>query len=141
MSDWINKLFYKDIIPKENIYAEYNEKWGEELIKKMTTINEGKWEGNKEFKNILIIMDDCIHQSESLKKIYSMGRHAGISICCTTQYLKSVSPLIRTNSDYIFTGQLNAQSLDILSDEYLTAGLTKNEFIAMYNRCTKDFNF
>ena len=139
-------FFYADIIPKENIFSEYNEKWAEALISKMTIINEGKKEGDKDFKNCLIILDNCIaftdfHQSESLKKIYSMGRHAGIGIVCTTQYLKSVSPLIRTNSDYIYVGQMNSQSLDILSDEYLSGGLLKQEFIKMYNRCTKDFNF
>ena len=36
---------------------------------------------------------------------------------------------------------MNSQSLDILSDEYLSAGLSKQEFITMYNRCTKDYNF
>ena len=138
--------FYADIIPKENIFAEYNEKWADHLIKKMMIVNEGKREGQNGFINVLLILDDCIafsdfHQSETLKKIYSTGRHFGLGIVCTTQYLKSVSPLIRTNSDYIYVGQMNSQSLDILSDEYLSAGLSKQEFITMYNRCTKDYNF
>ena len=36
---------------------------------------------------------------------------------------------------------MNKQSIDLLTNEFLSGDIDKNDFIKMYNRCTKDFNF
>jgi hypothetical protein len=136
--------FYSEIVTEDCIFDEYNEEWAGALIEKMTKINAGK--KGKEQKKILLILDDCIadtnfHQSPSLKKLYARGRHISISVIVTTQYLLSVPPIIRLNSDYIMVGQLNNQSIQILTDEYLSGNLSRPDFLKMYNRTTKDYNF
>jgi hypothetical protein len=38
-------------------------------------------------------------------------------------------------------GQMNKQSIDLLVSEFISGEITKEDFIKMYNRCTKDYNF
>jgi hypothetical protein len=62
-------------------------------------------------------------------------------LCITTQLLTGVPPIARNNSDYIFTGQLNKASVDLLCDEFQAGNIERKEFLNMYIRCTKDYNF
>ena len=50
-------------------------------------------------------------------------------------------PISRVNSDFIFCGQMNKQSQDILCQEYQSSNISKEDFIKCYNRCTKDYQF
>ena len=136
--------FYSSIIPKSQIYDAYSEKWTEELINKMTTINSNKLPNEK--VNVLLILDDCIadtdfHNSLSLKKLFVRVRHINIAIIITTQYLNSIPPIARNNSDYILVGQLNKQSIQILIDEYLAGNITKQEFTEYYRKATNNYGF
>ena len=36
---------------------------------------------------------------------------------------------------------MNKQSIDLLVSEIISGDISKNEFIKMYNRCTKDYSF
>jgi hypothetical protein len=36
---------------------------------------------------------------------------------------------------------MNKQSIDLLVSEFISGDIDKNEFIKMYNRCTRDYNF
>ena len=38
-------------------------------------------------------------------------------------------------------GQMNKQSVDLLISEFISGDISKSEFIQMYNRCTRDFQF
>ena len=136
--------FYKDITDDECIFDNYNEIWMNKLIDKMTEINANKTA--KERKHILLILDDCVsdhnfHQSPTIKKLFLRGRHINISLLITTQYIYLISPSMRVNLDYVFCGQMNKQSIDLLCSEYLCGDIDKSEFIKMFNRCTKAFNF
>ena len=136
--------FYSDIVNDDCIFDNYDEKWMEKLIEKMTDINANK--SKNERKHILLILDDCVsdhnfHQSPTIKKLFLRGRHINISLLITTQYIYLISPSMRNNLDYIFCGQMNKQSIDLLTNEFLSGDITKEEFIKMYNRCTKDYNF
>ena len=97
--------FYSDIIPANCIYESYSEEWGTQLIEKLTAVNSNK--KPEEQKKVLLIIDDLIadldfHHSKTLRNFYSRGRHYGIALLVTTQYLNSLPPLIRNNSDYVF---------------------------------------
>ena len=137
--------FYSDLInDDECIFDSYNEKWVEKLIDKMTEINANK--KPKERKNILLILDDIVsdhnfHQSPTLKKLFIRGRHINIAIILTFQYLNLIPPVARNNIDCLFVGQMNKQSVDLLCSEFISGDITKDEFIKMYNRSTKDYNF
>jgi len=144
----INKFYQKDeFIPKQNIFKEYNEEWVETLLNSMAKVNEGLTEGvdNDKAKKVLLILDDCgsdsnFHQLQTLKKLFTRGRHCFISVIITAQYPNQISPVGRTNCDYILVGQLNEESIKLISDEYRRL-LTQQEFIKMYEEFTTDFQF
>ena len=136
--------FYKSLIPTNCIFNEWSEDWGDKLITDMSKINAGKSENEK--KQVLLILDDCVVDtnflnSPSLKKIFTRGRHCGLGLIFTTQYLYAVPPIVRSNCDYAIVGQMNRQSIQILADEYLSGDLERKDFISLYNRATRDYSF
>ena len=75
-TETINSQF-KDIVKEEFIYDEYDEKWMESLINKMTEVNKGK-EKKEDKTHILLILDDCcsdanLSKMPSFKKIFTRG--------------------------------------------------------------------
>lgn len=136
--------FYKSLVDPSCIFDDWNEAWAEDLIKKMTKINADTVA--KDRKNILLILDDVMADtnfanSPALKKIYLRGRHCGIGVIATCQYLYNLPPVCRNNCDWCIVGQMNRQSVHLLSDEYLSGDLDKSGFLKLYNRSTKDYNF
>ena len=136
--------FYSDIVDDECIFDNYDEKWVDKLINKMTEVNSNK--PQKERKNVLLILDDIVsdhnfHQSPSLKKIVIRGRHINIAVILTFQYLNLVPPVCRNNMDYLFCGQMNKQSIDLLMSEFISGDISKDDFLKMFSRCTRDYNF
>ena len=135
--------FYKNITEKDNIFNEYNELWMESLINKMTDINS-RLEDVKR-KNVLLILDDLVADirfasCKSLKLLAIRGRHIGISIIMTSQYINTIPPIIRSNVDFTIVGNLNRKSLDLLEKESNT-NLTRKEFNTLYLTSTKDYCF
>jgi hypothetical protein len=136
--------FYSSMVEKNCIFDEWNEEWAEQLIKTMTKENAGTSKADK--KNVLLILDDVMsdtnfHQSPALKKLYMRGRHINIGVITTQQYLHNLPPVCRNNSDWVISGQMNRQSVQLLAEEYLSGDLEKPEFIKMYNLATKDYGF
>ena len=136
--------FYKNITEKDNIFNEYNELWMESLIKNMTDINS-RLEHEKKRKNVLLILDDLVADirfasCKSLKLLAIRGRHIGISIIMTSQYINTIPPVIRSNVDFTIVGNLNRKSLDLLEKECNT-NLTRKDFNALYLTSTKDYGF
>ena len=136
--------FYSDIVDDECIFDNYDEKWVDKLINKMTLINSNK--PQKERKNVLLILDDIVsdhnfHQSPTLKKLFIRGRHINIAIILTFQYLNLMPPVARNNMEYLFCGQMNKQSIDLLISEFISGDISKEDFLKMFYRCTRDYNF
>ena len=135
--------FYNQITNEDCIFDEWNESWVEELIETLTKINTHK--PLSERKNVLLILDDCMsdinyNSSKSMKLIYTRGRHFNLSIIATCQYLNSLPKICRSNCDLIITGQMNLSSIEMMANEYCS-NLDKSEFIKLFNRSTKDYNF
>ena len=136
--------FYRTLVPSSCIFDEWSEQWANALIEKMTKINQDT--PADERKNILLILDDVMADtnfahSPSLKKIYLRGRHCGIAVIATCQYLYNLPPVCRNNCDFCIVGQMNRQSVVLLSDEYLSGDLDKAGFFKLYNRTTRDYHF
>lgn len=136
--------FYKDLVPAQNIFAQYKEEWVESLIAKMTDINSGK--SDNDAKHILLILDDCcsdtkFHTSKTLKQLATRGRHIKIAVMITCQYIYQIPPVIRNNCDYIYCGQMNAQSIKLLTTEFLMGNIDKKQFVDLYHSNTNDYNF
>ena len=136
--------FYKDIVIEKCIFDSYNEVWTDKLIDKLTTANANT--PKDELKKVLLIFDDILsdinfHESPAMKKIFTRGRHLGLSIICTAQYLYQLPPICRCNSDFVLVGSMNNQSKNLLCDEFLAGSLDRKQFINLYNKATKDYNF
>ena len=136
--------FYKGIVPDENIFDEYSDKWMEAFFKRTSEENSKLDDKNK--KNVLIVLDDIcsdvsMHTCKPIKKIFTRGRHSRISIIITAQYLYHISPIQRNNCDFLLVGQLNKQGLDILASEFLLGNITKQDFIKLYYNSTNDYKF
>ena len=59
----------------------------------------------------------------------------------TSQWLTSISPLQRLNSDYLFIGKTNAMSISILYNEFNLGNMPEPEFRKFVQENTDDFNF
>lgn len=138
---------FKDLVSEKNIFENYDENWVMALVKKMIDANKGKTKDSKDFKNVLLILDDVVssdksgHYSKSLKLLASRGRHTGIVVILTAQWLTSISPLQRLNSDYLFIGKTNASSIGILYDEFNLNEQTEKQFRAFVQKNTDDHRF
>eukprot|EP00952_Eustigmatos_sp_NYUAD-ZCMA_P012495 50215-Eustigmatos_ZCMA.PRE.1 len=125
---------WKGVIPDSNVTTDYREEWVESLIKKMTEANKGKTKASKDFKRVLLILDDVVsseiksHHSKTLKTLAARGRHCGIACGLTAQWCTSISPLQRLNSDMLIVGLTNAASIDILFKEFNLGNMNEKEF-------------
>ena len=143
----IDNFYTKDnVIKKENVFDSWSEKWAGELVKKMSEINIGKLKTDSNFTHILLVLDDLIadtnfHNSEMLKILFVRSRHFGVSIILSAQYLHSLSPLQRSNCDFIITSSSTQYSIDILINEFLPSFIDRKEFLKIYSDCTKDYSF
>lgn len=121
---------YYEYITKHT-YKEYSE----DIINKI--INNQEKEGKtyytetprgikkkKEYKHVVLILDDCIgnvnlSHEKSIDRLYASGRHYNISIIIITQKYKAVSNLIRNNLNYlILFSHSNKEQKKIIASEY-----------------------
>ena len=136
--------FYGEFVDKECIYHTYEDGLIEKMIERLSVVNANK---NKDNPNhVLIILDDLIndldfHHANGLKKLFSRGRHIFITTIVISQYIYAVPPIVRTNADYIFAGQQNKRSVEIMTDEFLSPNMEKDEFVKMYAKATQDYGF
>ena len=132
--------FYKEL--SNDIYDEYTEDIGNQIFNKLKEYKIKNKDKDKVY-NTLIIIDDLgldIHNSKSLKNIFTKGRHINISCIVLIQYIYMLPPVIRSNSDTILISQQNQQSLAILCDEY-TYFIDKQEFKKMYYDTVQNYHF
>lgn len=136
---------YKKLIGENNAINEFKDEYIKTILDKMEKKNENKVQTDKDFKRLLLILDDCIadinfNSCENLKKVVIAGRHFGVSLLFTSQYIKAMPPIVRNNADYLLIGQVNAQSFQILNDEFNT-NKTKKEFRDMLQYAGEDYEF
>ena len=136
--------FYGDFVNPETIFYTYEDGLIEKMIEKLSVANSNKTKHNA--SHVLIILDDLIndidfHHANGLKKLFSRGRHIFITTIVISQYIYAVPPIVRTNADYIFCRQQNKRSVEILTDEFLSPNMEKEEFVKMYANATKNYGF
>ena len=127
---------------KNYIFTEWSEDYCKDLCAKLSKINANK--SKSEMKMVLLILDDIFadtdfHHSPVLKSIFMRSRHYGLAIISAVQYLHNLPPICRNNSDWVITGQMNRQSVQLLADEF--SNMPRDEFINLVNKATKDFSF
>ena len=96
-------------------------------------------------KRILVILDDVLDQenllrkSASLKTLFTMGRHYGISVIVCTQYPKCLPPSWRRNVDFacIFYC-FSRENADLFYKEYGMM-LSKNQFLDIMRSSCRNY--
>lgn len=143
----INQFYQKQkCIDTRFIYNEWDESLIESILQKMASKNKGMNRHNPKMKHILLVLDDICssfntHSSKAFEKLFTIGRHYGITTIVLQQYVNHIPPVARNNSDYIMVSQSNTQGLEILSTEFLFGNISKAEFKEMYLENTSNYGF
>ena len=131
--------FYKGLVNDKDVYETIDENWIKQLMNKIANLPKEK------HKPILLIFDDVGNEpfvgTTAFKNLFSRGRHYKISIIFISQYLYMLPAQARSNIGYLIVGQTNVASREILEKEFNFSNLAPREFIALYNKSTKDYNF
>ena len=131
--------FYKGLVNDKDVYETIDENWIKELMNKISNLPK------ENHKPILLIFDDVGNEpfvkTTTFKNLFSKGRHYKINIIFISQYLYMLPAQARSNIDYLIVGQMNVASREILEKEFNFSNLPPREFIALYNKSTKDYNF
>ena len=136
--------FYKDFIDKKDIFPSYKEEWILSLMDKLEKINSKK--KKEDFNRVLLILDDCcsdvdFHHCNSIKRIFTRGRHCGLARIITAQYVYQLPPVCRSNCDFIAVSQMNRQGLEVLTNDFLMGNISRDDFYKMYYRSTSNYGF
>ena len=133
---------------KEQTFFELDERALVRVIQdqiKIAEVMKRKAESGKlkmPLKGVAIVLDDVLDNprvrrySSQLDLLASRARHAFISFFCSTQYLKSISSVVRANSRTIYCFRLRSPILPLYEE---AAGMTsKEEFLRMYERAISE---
>lgn len=98
----------------------------------------------KEKKQAILILDDTAYnkplmRSNTLSEMMMNGRHLQITVIMTLQYLKTVEPSSRKNSDYVFIRQEG--DLDVRKDIHRSwfGSIPMKEFERIFDYCTQGY--
>jgi hypothetical protein len=88
----------------DDVVKIYEDEYLENLDDVLTTIlhNQKKDHDKEEDKSVLLILDDCLMylKGKGLSYLATKNRHYNISMILTTQYYKSLAPVIRANATH-----------------------------------------
>jgi hypothetical protein len=104
----------------------------------------------KDRDHVLVVLDDVLSdkdavRSEVVTRVYALGRHASLSICCASQVANHLlTPVMKQNSDFILWSRLNRTQLIHIWEA--TNGLSSKAFVRWaelfggvhYNFCVFD---
>ena len=108
------------------------------LVKQKEYIKNDKCEDKN--KNAALILDECLYDNklwanENIKSIFMNGRHIAISVLLATHSVMNITPLIRSNLDYIFIFQ-GASDKKKLFELYGGMFPTFEIFTEVLDKCT-----
>lgn len=96
-----------DFCPESNIYQGLDVDKINEIYEAQTKRSQQCQECDIETPLILLVFDDVINEDvniryvNSIKKIFSKGRHLNIAIIILNQYFTALPPVVRANCDFV----------------------------------------
>ena len=138
--------FYNEFVDEKNIILIYSEEWVNQLFAKMEEMNLGKNKNSPDIVNTLLIIDDSasnegFKSSNSLERLFTIGRHYHISVLLICQRIKSLSTTCRINTNFLICGLLNKQSVDLLIQEYSLGDIETKTFQEKYRIAVQNYGF
>ncbi len=148
-------LTFRPHVPSKFIYKKATPLLLKQFLKRQKRItlkktNAETGRGDVQYSNVdnrgILIMDDCLadikdwKNDETIKWIFTNGRHVGISLVMTMQYQLGIPPLMRTNTDYIFICK-ETKTVEKKKLYSYYAGMFDNYdmFNQIFNTCTSNY--
>ena len=138
--------FYGNIIPPIFIHDQYEPNITNEFMKRQKQLKRRLVSGEKEIDNrAFLIMDDCLYDNDwkkdkIIREIFLNGRHWGIFFILSMQYAIGISPILRSNIDWVFLLRENiVQNRKKLYDNYAGMFHTFEMFCQTMDACTENF--
>ena len=131
---------YKQFIPDLFVYGDYNKDAIEKLIerqKKLLALGR--------CQPVFILMDDCMYDKSfmrdiCIRQLFMNGRHWKIFFMMTTQYCMDMTPMIRTNVDYVFALRDNVrQNRENLYKAFFGVFPNFDQFSQVMDACTENY--
>lgn len=138
--------FYSDIVPPIFIHDEYESKILAEFMKRQKDLKKRIMKGHDDIDNrAFLIMDDCLYDNEwkkdkIIREIFLNGRHWGIMFLLSMQYAIGITPILRSNIDWVFILRENiVLNRKKLYDNYAGMFPTFDMFCQTMDKCTENF--
>lgn len=144
--------FMSDFIPDVFIHSDFSS----ELVQNLLTNQQKKIrkakqnyeseDGKTQKNNIVMIMDDMLHDAKSwtkdrgIKELFFNGRHYNILYMVALQYVYGLPPEFRDNLDYVFIyPQENPQAKRKVFESFGSCIESYKEFSDILDQCTQEY--
>jgi hypothetical protein len=138
--------FYSNIIPPIFIHDEYQPKITNEFMKRQKQLKRRIVQGDSDIDNrAFLIMDDCLYDNDwkcdkTIREIFLNGRHWGIMFILSMQYAIGITPILRSNIDWVFILRENiVANRKKLYDNYAGMFPTFDMFCQTMDACTENY--
>jgi hypothetical protein len=134
---------YKQFIPDLFVYADYNKEAIEKLIERQKRLV--KVMGKDRTPAVFLLLDDCMYdrsfmRDTCIRQLFMNGRHWKIFFMMTTQYCMDMTPMIRTNVDYVFALRDNVrQNRENLYKAFFGVFPSYDTFSQVMDACTENY--
>lgn len=132
--------YYKQFIPDIFVFGDYNKEAIEKLIERQKRLL-----ATGRCSPVFILMDDCMYDRSfmrdvCIRQLFMNGRHWKIFFMMTTQYCMDMTPMIRTNVDYVFALRDNVrQNRENLYKAFFGVFPTYDSFSQVMDACTENY--
>jgi hypothetical protein len=140
--------FYGSFIPDSFVHNDYKP----DIITRLIARQERKQLENEDRKinkpidDVFVILDDLNYKAkewkneETMKYLFSNGRHNRIFLVIALQYIMSLTPELRANADYVVVfAQSSAKAKRKVFDEFGGCFENFETFNYIFDSCTKDY--
>lgn len=134
---------YKQFIPDIFVYGEYKKEAVERLLERQKKLVARHGKGN--CPSVFLLLDDCMYdrsfmRDDCIRQLFMNGRHYNIFFMLTAQYCMDMTPMIRTNVDYVFALRDNVrQNRENLYKAFFGVFPTFDQFCQVMDACTENY--
>lgn len=100
---WSSQEMFREFLPPSQVHAEFQQ----DMIEKLVAFNRGLQSDGKRVRKVALFLDDMgfdtgLFRLKVTRDLLMNGRHVGIFLLFSLQFVLGVPPDIRGNVDYVF---------------------------------------
>lgn len=137
--------FYSEMFPPIFIHEEYSPAIIDNVVKRQRQIVRKVQDNPNIDPRCVLIMDDCLYDGswthdKNIRQIFLNGRHLKLMFILTSQYAMGVTPMLRSNIDYVFILRENIVSnRKRIYDNYCGMLPSFDAFCSVLDQTTENF--